>query len=187
MKINEYSEVILNGKDIINGLYSEKIKSLKYINFEDNNLVEQFNKSIELNADNIELASTYVQPTCTVEEFDKINQSQWFIPEFYKKFDIADWLLSQCKTQIETDRVVEELELFVQYEMIDVLVCLKYLVDFMRENKIVWGLGRGSSVASYCLFLIGVHKIDSLKFSLDIREFLKGDKNEQESLQIDAG
>jgi len=48
-----------------------------------------------------------------------------------------------------------------------------YLVDFMRENEIVWGVGRGSSVASYVLYLIGVHRIDSIKFGLDWREFLR--------------
>jgi DNA polymerase III alpha subunit len=48
-----------------------------------------------------------------------------------------------------------------------------YLVDFMRENKIVWGVGRGSSVASYVLYLIGVHKIDSIQYDLDWTEFLR--------------
>jgi DNA polymerase III alpha subunit len=57
--------------------------------------------------------------------------------------------------------------------MFDLLFYLKYLVDTMRENKIVWGVGRGSSVASYVLYLIGVHKIDSIKYELDINEFLK--------------
>ena len=57
--------------------------------------------------------------------------------------------------------------------MIDVLRYLKYLVDTMRKHKIVWGVGRGSSVASYCLFLIGVHRVDSVLYQLDIKEFLK--------------
>jgi DNA polymerase III alpha subunit len=43
----------------------------------------------------------------------------------------------------------------------------------MRSNNIVWGVGRGSSVASYVLYLLGVHKVDSIKYGLDIREFLK--------------
>jgi DNA polymerase III alpha subunit len=70
-------------------------------------------------------------------------------------------------------RVTEELTLFAQHNMIPLLKYLKYLVDTMRKNNIVWGVGRGSSVASYCLYLIGVHKIDSIKYSLDIKEFLK--------------
>ena len=48
-----------------------------------------------------------------------------------------------------------------------------YLVDHMRENNIVWGVGRGSSTASYVLFLIGIHKINSIQFGLDWREFLR--------------
>jgi DNA polymerase III alpha subunit len=78
-----------------------------------------------------------------------------------------------CKTEEQTDRVSLELELFIQHNMMDLLFYLKYLVDTLRQNKIVWGVGRGSSVASYILFLIGVHKIDSIKYDLDIKEFLK--------------
>jgi len=48
-----------------------------------------------------------------------------------------------------------------------------YIVDMMRKNNLVWGVGRGSSVASYVLYLIGIHKIDSLKYNLNIEEFLK--------------
>ena len=42
----------------------------------------------------------------------------------------------------------------------------------MRENNIVWGVGRGSPVASYVLFLIGVHRINSIPCMVpDWREF----------------
>ena len=57
--------------------------------------------------------------------------------------------------------------------MFDLLRYLKYFVDTMRENNVVWGLGRGSSVASYVLYLIGVHKIDSMYYDLDVGEFLR--------------
>ena len=83
------------------------------------------------------------------------------------------WLIDQCKTEEERTRVDEELTLFIQHGMFDLLFYLKYLVDTMRENNIVWGVGRGSSVASYVLYLIGVHKVDSIKYQLDINEFLK--------------
>jgi len=43
----------------------------------------------------------------------------------------------------------------------------------MRENGIVWGVGRGASVASYVLYLIGVHRINSIQYGLDWREFLR--------------
>jgi DNA polymerase III alpha subunit len=95
------------------------------------------------------------------------------MPKEYKTFDIAKWLVERCSTPEELDRVGQELILFVQHDMMDVLKYLKYLVDTMRQNNLVWGVGRGSSVASYCLYLLGVHKVNSLKFNLDIHEFLK--------------
>jgi DNA polymerase III alpha subunit len=95
------------------------------------------------------------------------------MPKEYRDFEIVGFLLDQTQNEEQYQRVVTELELFIQHNMIDLLKYLKYLVDAMRENKIVWGVGRGSSVASYCLYLLGVHKIDSIKYNLDIKEFLK--------------
>jgi DNA polymerase III alpha subunit len=73
----------------------------------------------------------------------------------------------------EWDRVQEELTAFAERGMEDLLRYMIYLVDFMRENDIVWGVGRGSSVASYVLYLIGVHRINSIQYGLDWREFLR--------------
>ena len=108
-----------------------------------------------------------------MEQFDADQQDVWFMPQEYREFDIAKYLLDKCQTEQQYTRVVEELELFIQYNMINLLCYIKYLVDTLRENKVLWGVGRGSSVASYCLYLLGVHKIDSIKYELDIREFLK--------------
>jgi len=37
----------------------------------------------------------------------------------------------------------------------------------------IWGVGRGSSVASYVLYLLDVHRIDSMFYDLDPSEFLR--------------
>jgi DNA polymerase III alpha subunit len=108
----------------------------------------------------------------------EINPDNWFIPDSYKNMDIEDWLLNQCpKSNLE--RLQQELDLFQKNNMIVILKTMKYLVDTFRENNIVWGVGRGSSVASYALFLLGVHKIDSVKYNLPITEFFKGEQNGQ--------
>ena len=67
----------------------------------------------------------------------------------------------------------EELAEFKKRNMYPLLQFLVYLVDFMRENNIVWGVGRGSSVASYVLYAIGIHKINPIQYGLDWREFLR--------------
>lgn len=173
MRINQFGDAVLNEADIVRGLYSGKITASSLINVDDPTLLEQFNSSIDKNADSIKHLNFYQEPNCSVEENDKKNQASWLIPKEYKELDIAGWLLDQCQTKEQSLRVVEELELYVQHNMIDVLLCIKYLVDYMREHNIVWGVGRGSSVASYCLYLIGIHKVDSIKYQLDIKEFLK--------------
>jgi DNA polymerase III alpha subunit len=105
-----------------------------------------------------------------------INPNNWFIPDEYKNMDIEGYLVSICPKE-NYQRLVEELNLYKQNNMISVLKTMKYLVDVFRKNKIVWGVGRGSSVASYALFLIGIHKIDSVKYDLPITEFFKGEQN----------
>lgn len=114
-----------------------------------------------------------VDPNLTVEEFDSTMQSTWYMPMEYKSMDIAKWLLDQCQNEAELQRIGQELLLFQERDLINLLRYLKYFVDTMRKNNVVWGLGRGSSVASFALYLIGVHKINSIYFDLDIEEFLK--------------
>jgi DNA polymerase III alpha subunit len=109
----------------------------------------------------------------TVHEFDRLNQQQWFMPQEYQDLDIAAHVLSLCRSQEQLQRVGQELLLFQERELFDLLKYLKYLVDVMQQNHIIWGVGRGSSVASYVLFLLGVHRVDSMFYDLDPREFLR--------------
>jgi|TARA_R110000823_G_scaffold234157_1_gene360422 DNA polymerase III alpha subunit len=127
----------------------------------------------ELNLTHIPNIIQYELSNLSVAEFDKKNRDEWFIPEEYKTFDIAKWLLDQCTHEEEMQRVGKELLLYQKRDMFILLQYMKYLVDTMRANNIVWGIGRGSSVSSFVLFLIGIHRINSLYYDLDIEEFLK--------------
>ena len=108
-----------------------------------------------------------------VELFHWGQQQTWYMPVEYQELDIAQHVLSLCQTDAELQRVGEELLLYQERNLFSLLQYLKYFVDTMRSNSVLWGLGRGSSVASYVLYLLGVHRIDSLFYDLDIREFLK--------------
>jgi DNA polymerase III alpha subunit len=123
--------------------------------------------------ENLPVLIEYVESTLSVKEFDYQNQSQWQMPKEYYEIDIAKWVLDQCKNQEELQRAGDELLKFQDRNMFPLLQYLKYLVDTMRKNNIVWGVGRGSSVASFVLFLIGIHRINSLYYQLSIDEFLK--------------
>ena len=103
----------------------------------------------------------------------KLGLETWFIPKKYLELDVSKCVLDKCKTDAERDRINLEMQEFIKRDMIKVLQFLIYFIDTMRENNLVWGTGRGSSVASYVLFLIGVHKVDSIKYDLDYKEFLR--------------
>jgi DNA polymerase III alpha subunit len=136
---------------------------------------DRYNTSVRLTYSDFPKVQEYhhLPPDYDVDTFHRTQQSQWHMPDEYKKLDIAKWLLDQCKQQEELQRVGKELLLYQERDLFDLLRYLKYFVDTMRANSVVWGVGRGSSVASYCLYLIGVHKINSIYYDLNIEEFLR--------------
>jgi hypothetical protein len=109
----------------------------------------------------------------SVTEWHAQQQSNWHMPQEYKSLDIAAHVLSLCQTEPELQRCGQELLLYQERDLFDLLRYLKYLVDVMTQNTIIWGVGRGSSVASYVLYKLKVHRIDSMYYNLDIHEFLR--------------
>jgi DNA polymerase III alpha subunit len=109
----------------------------------------------------------------TVEEYDRKNQQSWAMPEEYKNMDIAAHVLSLCQTDAERQRCGKELLLFQERGMMTLLCYIKYLMDLVIKHGFIIGVGRGSSVSSYVLYLMGVHKINSMYYDLDVEEFLR--------------
>jgi DNA polymerase III alpha subunit len=134
---------------------------------------EQIKFDVGLDLQKIPHLIQYEPSSQTVKEFDEELRNKWFLPEEYHNFDIAKFVLDQCKNEAELQRAGEELLLYQERDMFMLLRYLKYLVDTMRKHNIVWGVGRGSSVSSFVLYLIGIHKINSLYYDLSIYEFLK--------------
>ena len=170
MKYDQYGQTYTTSNELCNLLYKNPTLDISLFQVEDS---IEYNRSVaELHAE-LDLLDSYHNISQTVEEFDAILQRNWRMPKEYKELDIAAYVLGLCKEEHELQRVGEELILYQERDLFDLLRYLKYLIDTLRKNNIVWGVGRGSSVASYVLFLIGVHKIDSLYYNLNIDEFLK--------------
>jgi len=109
----------------------------------------------------------------TQEQFDHRCRNTWFMPDKYKELDIAELVISRCTTPEQLQRCGEELLLYQERGLFNLLRYLVYVVDIMRDNHVIWGVGRGSSVSSYVLYLLGVHRIDSMHYDLDVGEFLR--------------
>lgn len=168
MFVDKFGQIILDELDLCH-LYMEQPDRRI-----DRCLVDReikFDPDLELQ--NTPSTAAWTESSITVEEFDSSNQKNWFMPDEYKNLDIAKWVLDQCTNDVERQRVGQELLLYLDRNLFPLLQYLKYLVDTMRKYNVVWGVGRGSSVSSYVLYLIGVHKINSIHYDLDIHEFLR--------------
>ena len=168
-KINEHGDVIFSEEDAIDLLYTDPDFDITKLYFND---IDKYSKSLkELG---IELPAINTVPKRSeLGIFDRENCEQWHMPDKYYQINVLEWLLEKCQTDEEKMRVQIEYSLFEKKKFIRVLQFLIYFVDKLRANNIVWGVGRGSSVASFCLFLIGVHKINPMLYNLDITEFLR--------------
>jgi len=169
MRLDKFSNPIFDEFDIFDAIYQGKLTHLKDLTVDPSDEITKLETiaEIQFNQYNPDLESV------AINDFDSTLQSDWFMPEEYKLYDIVDWLYCECRTIEQKNRVTEELTAFAERDMIMLLKWLKYFVDTMNKNNIVWGVGRGSSVASYVLYLIGVHSIDSMKYNLDWQEFLR--------------
>lgn len=168
MHTDTYGQLIFTENELCDLLLKDPEKPLNHI-IADTEII--FDES--LNLSEVPKVRKYIDPKVSVAEFDNTNQNNWHMPNEYRELDIAKWVLEQCKDDSELQRAGQELLLFQERDMFNLLRYMKYLVDTMRSHNIVWGVGRGSSVASFVLYLIGIHKINSLYFDLNIEEFLK--------------
>ena len=173
MKTDALGIPIYSYQDVLELLYTGKLSNLGYIVVDpEDQHFEEFNRSAELFG--TDKLVPYIPLDLIQTTFDQDLQTTWFMPEDYQKLDIKQWVREQAPPwDPEATRVEEELAAFEHRNMLDLLRWMKYFVDTCRANGVVWGVGRGSSVASYVLYLIGVHKIDSLKYNLDWHEFLR--------------
>ena len=161
LSLNEGKKALLRGMDIDFAIFDE----LKEVDF--------FNQ----NSEQILGRKTVIRPPLAedidMQVYHDVCAADWNIPESYKNTDIKEFLLLLCETTTEKERVEIEFAMFEERGLVPLLQFLFFIVDYMRKYKIVWGVGRGSSVASYCLYLLGIHKVDSIKYDLPIEEFLK--------------
>lgn len=172
MKTDKLGIPRFSNRDLVDMIYSGHIDKCHVVLCDASDDVDKFNSVME--EQGMTPLQKYIPLDVDEKTFDGVCQSEWFMPDKYKELDVVAHLYNLCKGDDERfHRVNEELAEFERRGMFDLLRYMIYLVDFMRKNNIVWGVGRGSSVASYVLYLIGVHKIDSIQFGLDWREFLR--------------
>lgn len=113
-------------------------------------------------------------------------RTDWVLPEQYAKLNVVAYVIEKLydisvkegwsdeKVEESLERVKTEIDLYKKHGLFDLLRALIFIINTLHSLNIVWGVGRGSSVSSYVLYLIGVHDVDSLEYGLDIEDFIHG-------------
>lgn len=170
MKQNNIGEMIFTEDDVCDQLMQGRtVESLK-------GMIVDSSVDLEKAAMFLDYVPPFIAEQVHTQSKDAIHagfQRNWHMPEEYKQLDIAEYILGLCTTEAELQRVGHELLLYQERDLFNLLRYLKYLVDTMKEHRLIWGVGRGSSVASYVLYKLGVHRIDSMFYDLNVEEFLR--------------
>ncbi len=134
--------------------------------------------------------------TPTIDQYNKLVSSSkkiqvkkdcgllnisWNLPEKYQKLNVIQYVMdkhiditkgmSDDEIINRDNRLISELSTYHKVNKFDILKTIIYIVETLEVNDIVYGVGRGSSVSSYVLYVIGIHDIDSYAFDLDINDF----------------
>lgn len=171
MKRDEYGRRRINEDDICLLLHEDPNRDLRHFYLSD---PSKHNSAIDRNYSELSKISALEILSMPPAEWHQQNQSKWHMPKEYAKMDMIKWILDQCHgNEAELQRCGMELLEYSERGLLPLLSYLKYLVDTMRKNEIVWGVGRGSSVASFVLYKIGVHRINSIEYDIDFQEFMR--------------
>lgn len=169
--IDQFGRVVLNTDDVIEAMLSGNDVSGVYLNNPDD--VEQYETSCREFADEPMVFRKYYEIKESVKDYFEKKSDTWLIPKKYRNIDVVDYLTQKCKNDKEKERLVLELEEFLKRDQVILIHLMIYLVDVMREKNVVWGVGRGSSVACFVLYLIGINKVNPLDYDIDYKEFFK--------------
>lgn len=159
-------ESSFNSDELFDVVQKYNVKYITHIN----EVVQQYNMHVSTNSE------LKVKLTCNPLNFD------WNLPNEYDKLDVNSYVFDKFieQTKQVTDeeftkrarRLSTELEQYAKYNLVNVLRAVIYIINTLTEHNIIWGVGRGSSVSSYVLYILGVHDVDSYAYDLNIEDFL---------------
>lgn len=133
----------------------------------------------------IETFNSFIDAAQQITTKDNVRELKfdWNIPEEYLTLNVEQYLYDRFNEEIvgmnypdscaRALRVKQEIDAYWELNFEPVLRTVIYIINTLRSYKIVWGIGRGSSVSSYVLYLIGVHDVDSVAYELDYTDFLR--------------
>jgi len=136
--------------------------------------IQQFNfncdegDEIKFNNDEVKLDTSWNLPedwaSLTIDQVQHLIVDK--ATDVISRSNYTEAQVSKAYSRIEKE--IKEIE---KRNMMDFLKTIMYVLDTFKKNDICWGVGRGSSCASYVLFVLGLHVVDCVKFGVPMEEF----------------
>ncbi len=103
---------------------------------------------------------------------------EWTIPKKFLELDIVSLCVTALRDKNLTDddyieRLAWELKQMDEKDMHQFVRCLLYVTHQFKEKGVLWGVGRGSSCASLIMYLLGINRVDPVKYNIPAEEFFK--------------
>ena len=107
------------------------------------------------------------------EENETSVDLSYNIPKKYLEMDLDEKIqkIIEEESEIGQIRIQNEYLEFKRRNLESFLKTIIYIIDEFKNNNVVYGIGRGSSCASYLLFKLGLHSVDCLKYNIPMHEF----------------
>lgn len=127
-------------------------------------------------------------------EDDILEQLPLELPEYREGRDSYKLLLKQVQSGLKEkgkytkkyiERCKKELEIIKAHGFADYFLIVADYVKWAKEQGIVVGPGRGSVCNCQVAYAAGITEVDSLKYGLDFRRFLRMDKKKLPDIDLD--
>lgn len=172
MTVDDYGRVVLSSDEMITLLYEGR-ELTDDILAEASDEITRYNELCRLNDKLGHLIPIAAPKSISPEEDHEQRQTRWFMSDKYLDLDVWAELQGRCTDGAQRLRLEMERAEYERRGLVPLLRLMMFLVDEFRRRKVVWGVGRGSSVASFTLYLIGIIKINPMLYGLEISDFLK--------------
>lgn len=132
-----------------------------------NDICDSCNFTVETNQRH--LPKYYMTP----EEAEKWSTNEeMFIDLVYSGIEDHLDLLEQWDDDVIAERLEREIKVIKDGDVIDYFLILRDIINWCKKNGILLGAGRGSAAGSLCSYLLGITKVDPLKYNLLFERFL---------------
>lgn len=177
LKLNRSNKLDKNSRYKYLMNYEEVIKYFYYL--DDNVLNNALNNTVKI-AESIEKYNISIK----ANSIPIVNSNNEVLSRCMDKLRCIEITLTNPILYYQ--RLQYELKILEEKGYINVLMLIADIVKFADENNIMLGPGRGSVNGALTAYLLGITKVDPIKYNLSFERFVSKERNEKADIDIDV-